>query len=90
MQEWLNWPLSKSGMGKPIKGSNPFLSANKKQLGIYVWLFFINVIKFEPLMSRVRPASLRVARKNPIQTMFVIVIFWGRACVTESLSLRQN
>ena len=27
MQEWLNWPLSKSGMGQLIEGSNPSLSA---------------------------------------------------------------
>jgi hypothetical protein len=29
MQEWLNWPLSKSGIGRPIEGSNPSLSAKK-------------------------------------------------------------
>jgi hypothetical protein len=27
MQEWLNWPLSKSGMPQGIRGSNPRLSA---------------------------------------------------------------
>ena len=27
VQEWLNWPLSKSGMGQLIEGSNPSLSA---------------------------------------------------------------
>ncbi len=28
MQEWLNWPLSKSGKVKAFEGSNPSLSAN--------------------------------------------------------------
>ncbi len=27
VQEWLNWPLSKSGMEQSIEGSNPSLSA---------------------------------------------------------------
>ena len=27
MQEWFNWPLSKSGVPQGTKGSNPFLSA---------------------------------------------------------------
>ena len=31
VQEWLNWPLSKSGMGQLIEGSNPSLSANKNR-----------------------------------------------------------
>ena len=31
VQEWLNWPLSKSGMGQLIEGSNPSLSATIKK-----------------------------------------------------------
>ena len=30
VQEWLNWPLSKSGMAQAIEGSNPSLSAKIK------------------------------------------------------------
>ena len=40
MQEWLNWPLSKSGMGQPIEGSNPSLSATKRRLGLRSSLLF--------------------------------------------------
>jgi hypothetical protein len=29
VQEWLNWPLSKSGKVKAFEGSNPSLSARK-------------------------------------------------------------
>jgi hypothetical protein len=32
VQEWLNWPLSKSGMGQLIEGSNPSLSAIKNSV----------------------------------------------------------
>jgi hypothetical protein len=32
MQEWLNWPLSKSGEPKGSEGSNPSLSAKKKDV----------------------------------------------------------
>ena len=31
MQEWLNWPLSKSGKVKAFEGSNPSLSAKQNR-----------------------------------------------------------
>ena len=39
MQEWLNWPLSKSGMGQLIEGSNPSLSATTtpRESGVLSW-----------------------------------------------------
>ena len=38
MQEWLNWPLSKSGVPKGTKGSNPFLSAIQLHpLGVFLY-----------------------------------------------------
>ncbi len=30
MQEWLNWPLSKSGKPQGFEGSNPSLSAKRE------------------------------------------------------------
>lgn len=45
MQEWLNWPLSKSGVGQLTEGSNPSLSANKNN--DLVVIIFIGR-RFEP------------------------------------------
>ena len=39
MQEWLNWPLSKSGMGQLIEGSNPSLSAMNNARGLLAYYF---------------------------------------------------
>jgi hypothetical protein len=42
MQEWLNWPLSKSGVSQDTQGSNPCLSAKKTP--IYVGVFLLGKI----------------------------------------------
>ena len=39
VQEWLNWPLSKSGMAQAIEGSNPSLSARREATSLYGWSF---------------------------------------------------
>ncbi len=64
VQEWLNWPLSKSGMGQLIEGSNPSLSAIKN--GPYRWAIFYgtpDTIRTYDLRLRkptLYPAELRV------------------------------
>lgn len=35
MAEWLNAPVLKTGVGKPIKGSNPFPSAKIPKASIF-------------------------------------------------------
>ncbi len=41
MQEWLNWPLSKSGEPQGSEGSNPSLSAMKKYVHLDVFFLFL-------------------------------------------------
>ena len=41
VQEWLNWPLSKSGKVKAFEGSNPSLSAKYE--------FFVQFAKLESI-----------------------------------------
>ena len=51
VQEWLNWPLSKSGMGQLIEGSNPSLSARRKRRMVfrsYDVFFSLEKEGFEP------------------------------------------
>ena len=36
MQEWLIWPLSKSGVPKGTEGSNPSLSARNNEYSCFV------------------------------------------------------
>ena len=40
VQEWLNWPLSKSGIEQSIEGSNPSLSASKNTSRLDVRYFY--------------------------------------------------
>ncbi len=42
VQEWLNWPLSKSGMEQSIEGSNPSLSAMKnREFAVFIFGGFL-------------------------------------------------
>ncbi len=47
MQEWLNWPLSKSGKAKAFEGSNPSLSAMTRYTEYMEDTVFTKIIKGE-------------------------------------------
>jgi histidine triad (HIT) family protein len=47
MQEWLNWPLSKSGKAKAFEGSNPSLSAMINIIKSMQETIFTKIIKGE-------------------------------------------
>jgi hypothetical protein len=45
VQEWLNWPLSKSGVAQVTEGSNPSLSARREPTCLIGYVGFLLVEK---------------------------------------------
>ena len=69
MQEWLNWPLSKSGVPQGTEGSNPSLSAKKlseKQVtGLaFLFLYVIVCIELTPSHGAHDPKGIPDAKRH--------------------------
>lgn len=79
MQEWLNWPLSKSGKAATPSRVRIPLSPPKYRIQIFRFVFYILIVGLEPEKSRVRIAQNGNPQGNiPMQTVFAVANFRGR------------
>ena len=79
MQEWLNWPLSKSGKAQVFEGSNPSLSANRS--GRVTERLKVTVLK--TVVPETVP-WVRIPPLPPKQDYFLVVLFSFKAGLSSA------